>query len=306
MKALNPNLLAPMHPPTRMGEVWTCGRHRIMCGDATLLQDVAALFDGTLPDCVMTDPPYSSGGFQDQQRKATSSKGSAVEHEPIRGDMLSARGYQALMRATLSHVPGADLIYLFGDWRMWGYNFDLMESLGRGVRAMIVWDKGTPGMGQGWRSQHEIIMVAARKVALWNDYKRQSLGNVIQCPRTRNKMHTTQKPVALMERLLQATPFARVVYDPFAGSGTTMVACERRGPRCLSMEIDTRIVDIAVRSWEVNTGLKAVRSWPDDRGGCECVVAARGALNRAEGVPMGDVEPPKDPAQAALDGFAYL
>jgi hypothetical protein len=161
---------------------------------------------------------------------------------------------------------------------MWVNLFDATESCGFGVRAMVVWDKGTPGMGVGWRSQHELIMVASRVAQPFDPKKAQ--GNVLQCKRTGNVYHPTEKPVDLLARVLEVSDMARTVGEPFTGSGTTLIACERiGGRRCLAMELDPTFAQVTIDRWEAFTGrraeqiaaARAVRSPGGDRG----VVAAR-------------------------------
>ena len=91
-------------------------------------------------------------------------------------------------------------------WRMWLNLFDVVESENYGVRNMIVWDKGTPGMGRGWRSQHELIMWATRVVPPFAK-ESAATGNVIPAQRTGNTHHATQKPISLVEELISNTPF---------------------------------------------------------------------------------------------------
>jgi DNA modification methylase len=130
-----------------------------------------------------------------------------------------------------------------------------MESVGFGVRNMIVWDKGTPGMGVGWRSQHEICMMASRSAQKFSPHKAQ--GNVIKCARTGNINHPTEKPVELIAKIIDVTDFAEEIYDPFAGSGTTLIACEQLQRKCYAMELDPAYVDVIINRWEDMTGQKA-------------------------------------------------
>ena len=225
-----------------------------MCGDSTWGEHVMALLDGVVLDCILTDPPYSSGGFQEGGR----SRGSiGMRQTPsIVNDKLSSRGYMVLLKQMLMAVPEPKVIYLFTDWRMWCWTYDVAEGSGYGVRAMIVWDKGHIGLGSGWRTQHELILCAAREPGAWKDYP-SGQGNVITLPREKAASHYTQKPLKLIETLLTATPFVESVYDPFSGSGTTIIAAERQGRTCYAMEIEPRYVDMAVARWEQYTGGKA-------------------------------------------------
>ena len=123
---------------------------------------------------------------------------------------------------------------------------------------MIVWDKLTPGMGMGWRHQHELILCGARTAGLWKRHMG-AQGDVINLGRTANELHATQKPVELLEVLLNTTPFAPTVYDPFAGSGSTLIAAERLGRTCYAMEIDPAYCDVTVKRWTEYTGQEAKR-----------------------------------------------
>lgn len=113
-------------------------------------------------------------------------------------------------------------------------------------------------MGRGWRAQHELVMWACRKTAPW-DKRAASAGNVIQAKRTGNDLHTTQKPAELLERITENTSFALVIADPFAGSGTTLIAAESKGRQCFAMELDPLYCDVIVERWQNYTTREAVR-----------------------------------------------
>lgn len=231
----------PEVPITQKGDLWILGQHRVLCGDSKNEIKVKQLFDGEAPDMVITDPPYCSGGFQEAGKKAGSvgTRGT----EMVANDTLSTRGYQSLMKQvfeTLSDQVG--VVYIFTDWRMWNNLFDIVESAGYGVRNMIVWDKGCPGMGNGWRMQHELIMAGIKVKSPFNPKKAQ--GNVIQAKRTGNKNHPTEKPVDLIATIMDVTDMARSVYDPFGGSGTTLIAAEQTGRKCYMMELMPGYCDV--------------------------------------------------------------
>ena len=245
----------PSEPVTKRGDVWMLGRHRLMCGDATVAADVERLLTGAKMDAILTDPPYSSGGFQESGR-STGSVGRRAAYK-IPNDRLSTRGYQALIKGVLA-LAAASVVYVFTDWRMWVNLFDVVESSGYGVRSMIVWNKEFPGMGVGWRSQHELIMCATRENGMWSKHQG-AQGNVITLRREPSLEHPTMKPVALLDTVLETTPFAETVYDPFVGSGTTIIAAERQGRACWAMEIDPGYVDASVKRWEDYTGGQARR-----------------------------------------------
>lgn len=238
------------------GDRFQLGRHVLLCGDSKSADDIRRVLLTDAADLVVTDPPYCSGGFQ-EAGKASGSIGTRSD-EMIHNDTLSTRGYQALLTAVLGHVQ-AKGIYIFTDWRMWTTLFDIAEACGQGVRNMVVWDKGTPGMGAGWRSQHELILVGKSGTAPAFD-PHVAQGNVIKCDRTGNLLHPTQKPVELIEKLLTVSKWADVIVDPFAGSGTTLMACETLGRSCRAIEMSPGFCHVIIDRWEAFTGQKAVQS----------------------------------------------
>lgn len=258
---------APEEDPARLlkkwgvkrGDVWkipskTAGQvvHRLMCGDAVSPTDRKKLCGSLEPEGLLMDPPYCSGGWQEMGRSAGSIGTSTAITPRIANDRLSTRGYQALMRRTFELWP-VGLAYVFTDWRMWTSLFDVLETSSLNVRSMIVWDKGTPAMGRGWRAQHEIIALGTRAVAPFDMKK--ALGNVIQAQRTGNPFHPTQKPVELLVKIMEVTDFVRVWIDPFAGSGSTMVAAEQVGATCLAMDLDPGFVAVTLERMQ-DSGLE--------------------------------------------------
>lgn len=243
----------PDNPVTLRGDVWVMGKHRIMCGDSTTPLDVAKLLAGRSVDMLLTDPPYCSGGFQEAGKSAGSvgTRGT----EMVANDTLSTRGYMALMKAVIPQFD-AGVAYVFTDWRMWINLFDVVESSGYGVRNMVVWDKGSPGMGAGWRMQHELIMCGIRVKSPFNPKKAQ--GNVIQSKRTGNKLHATEKPVDLLETIMNVTDMAKTVADPFCGSGSTVIAGEITGRSVFAMELMPNYCDVTVQRWQTYAESEAI------------------------------------------------
>lgn len=247
---------------TKKGDIWLLGRHRVMCGNSTDENDMQLLLNGEHPEILLTDPPYCSGGFQESGKKDGSigtkqkdGKGGTIT-PTISSDNLSTRGYQVLMKSVLA-AADIKVAYIFTDWRMWLYLFDLVEGAGLAIRNMLVWNKNTPGMGNGWRAQHELVMFAHRTKPQWDMHK--GYGNVIEATRSGNELHPTQKPVEILEKLLDNTEWAEGVLDTFGGSGTTLIAAETVGQRSFLMEMEPAFVDVIVRRYIKTTGKKDVR-----------------------------------------------
>ena len=238
---------------TKKGDLWILGRHRVVCGSSTDEDDMQLLLDGESPEILLTDPPYCSGGFQ-ESGKASGSIGTARKdgnNPTIANDMLSTRGYTNLMKKTLQDLPIV-VAYIFTDWRMWITLNDLVEGAGLGVRGMIVWNKKSPGLGAGWRAQHELCMFAHRTKPKFDKHK--AYGNVIECTRSGNELHPTQKPVEIIEKLLDNTDWAKGVLDTFGGSGTTLIAAESVGQHSYLMEMEPAFVDVIVKRYIRTTG----------------------------------------------------
>lgn len=242
---------------TQKGDLWILGRHRVVCGSSTNAADMALLLDGAHPEILLTDPPYCSGDFQESGRSSGSigtkrhDKDGKEIAVTIANDTLSTRGYQSLMREVLQNFDGL-VAYIFTDWRMWVYLFDIVESAGLGVKNMIVWNKKSPGMGMGWRAQHELVMFAHRTKPKWDNHK--GYGNVLEATRSGNELHPTQKPVEILEKLLDNTQWAEGVLDTFGGSGTTLIAAESAGVPSYVMEMEPGFVDVIVRRYIKTTG----------------------------------------------------
>lgn len=242
---------------TQKGDVWILGRHRVMCGNSTSEADMQLLLNGEHPDILLTDPPYCSGGFQEAGKSVGSIGSKQKDGEDghkaptISSDNLSTRGYQQLIKSVLS-ATDISVAYIFTDWRMWLYLYDLAEAAGLAIRDMIVWNKKTPGMGNGWRAQHELVLFAHRTKPKWDMSK--GYGNVIEATRSGNELHPTQKPVEILEKLLDNTDWAEGVFDPFGGSGTTLIAAETLGQPSYLMELEPAFVDVIVKRYIKTTG----------------------------------------------------
>lgn len=251
----------PTKPQSKLGEIYELGPHRLLCGDSTSSETIARLLGDVVVDLLLTDPPYCSGGFQEtgasgkaqgsigtKRNNKSKGAGEAKQFAPkIANDTLSTKGFQALIGRVLELWP-AKFLYCFTDWRMWSPLFDVAERSGFGVRSMIVWDKGNPGMGAGWRSQHELVLFAT-KVKQKFDLRR-SIGNVISSSRSGNDLHPTQKPEELTDKIISVNlPFSKTAADPFAGSGTTLISCARSAITWRGAELSPGFCDVIRLRW---------------------------------------------------------
>ena len=228
---------------TRPGDIWILGQHRLICGDATSAEDMTALLDGVVPDLMITDPPYGvayAGGSSNAKKRTE-----------IEGDEDAD-----LYAPILASCP-APVAYIWFSSTRTGEVWDAIRSGGWECRMVIVWNKLSPhygALGAHYKNKYEPLAYIVRpgRGAKWiGPSNETSVWDIVQ-PR-RNPLHPTQKPVEVMQRAI-SNHDAAAIYDPFIGSGTTIIAAESEGRACYGMEIDPVYVDVAVRRWQEFTG----------------------------------------------------
>ena len=247
---------------SKTGDLWQCGKHRILCGDATSESDVQALLGTTVPHLMVTDPPY--GVDYDPNWREQAGLGKQRQTGTVTND------HQVDWTQAWHLFPG-QVAYV---WHAGVHTAQVAESLlsvGFRIRAQIIWVKQHFALGRGdFHWQHEPCWYAVREneSSHWNGDRTQStvwevsnlnpFGGLKEEPATG---HGTQKPLELMRRaILNNSVRGEVIYDPFLGSGTTLLAAEKTDRICYGLEIDPRYVDVIVRRWQQATGQKAKRS----------------------------------------------
>ena len=237
------------------GDLWILDSHRVLCGDATVQADVERLMSGDAADLVFTDPPYGVDyeGYTDQ-------------HLKIQGDNLNAKQLQQFLSDAFHCCrgivkPGASLYVCHSSSRQREFQHAL-EAAGFAIRCQLIWAKNTFAWGFGrYKFQHEPIFygyVAGQKDAWYGDRCQSTLWE--QNKPAANRIHPTAKPIELVERALaNSSRVGDLVVDLFGGSGSTLIACERKGRKARLMEIDPKYTDCIVRRWQDHTGRCAVR-----------------------------------------------
>lgn len=224
------------------GAVYQLGPHRLLCGDNTDTDLLAKLWGDDVADIILTDPPFCSGGFHEAGRVIGSVGG--LKGATIARDNLTSAGLAALLERSIGRIPARGCAYVFCDWRQLQTVRGCVEPLGYQYRALLVWDKGTPGMGGPWRHQHELVYFGTRR----KEPSIGALGDVLSFARSGNEHHTTEKPIDLIEAILSNTE-GGIVADPFAGSGVTLLAAARLGRVARVSEIDPGYCDVIRRRW---------------------------------------------------------
>ena len=228
---------------TKQGDLWMLGDHKVLCGDATKKEDVERLMDNQKADMVFTDPPYGvkrDKGLGVQQ--GFRGKGKVIPHRVYEGGWDAETPPKKSFDLMLNNT---DKAIIFGG------NF-FTDKLPQ-ANHWIVWDKKTkmPTFGDA--------------ELMWTNIKRNSVSIIEHeysglIGREKERYHPTQKPVALLCKVLNDyTDLNETMLDPFSGSGTTLIACEKTKRKCYGMEIDPHYCDVIVKRWEGFTGKKAER-----------------------------------------------
>lgn len=262
----DPEYIPPVSPETYVqpGELWLLGDHRLLCGDSTKAEDVERLLAGSRPALMVTDPPYGVEYDPEWRARYKQRHGERTDGYALgvvtNDDRVDWRAAWALSPASVAYVWHSGLHGALAQ--------ESLEAEGFVMRAVIIWVKQRPIFGQGhYHWQHEPCFYAVRKgsTAGWvgptfdsTVWEVNTLGGYLQAGEADQATeHSTQKPVEVMQRPMRY--HEGDVYEPFLGSGTTLIAAEQVGRRCYAMELSPRYVQVAIERWQAFTGREAVR-----------------------------------------------
>jgi len=258
---------APEDPVARSGDLWILGNHRLLCGDATVATDVERLLGTVKPLLMVTDPPYGVDYDPAWRNKA----GAAATKRT--GKVLNDD--RADWREAWTLFPG-DVAYVWHGALHAAVVAESLEAAGFNVRSQIIWAKDRLVLSRGdYHWQHEPCWYAVKKTGKghWaGDRQQTTLWQIAHRDQDVETVHGTQKPVECMRRpILNNSSPGQAVYEPFMGSGTTLIAAETTGRVCLGIELNPAYVDVAVDRWQQFTGEPAVldgedRTFDDLRG----------------------------------------
>ena len=263
----------PENPVSRIGDLWLCGKHRVLCGDATGKEAVATLLGDRKPMLMVTDPPYGIE-LDSEWRDRAGLNG----HGPAEPSYMKKRTH-GHTETTISGDTRADWSEAFElvlslqvayVWHASRFTREVLDGLlrtGFVHHQQIIWDKGRTVLTRTlYWFQHEPCWFVRKKNAPW--YGRAGENSTIwNSPSPKFIMggsdehkydHPTQKPVDLMRRpILKHLRRGECVYDPFLGSGTTLAAAELTERVCYGLELDPKYVDVVVKRWQTLSGKKA-------------------------------------------------
>jgi len=241
-----------------LGDVWLLGRHRLVCGDCTDAGVVEAALNGVKPHLMVTDPPY--GVDYDPVWHVKAADAGQIKGAGRRGTVgLVTNDDRADWREAWALFPG-DVVYV---WHASMFGAVVAEGLAESrfaLRSQIIWVKASFAISRGhYHWQHEGCWYAVKdgSTGHWNGDRSQSTVWHIE-KKTSDTGHSTQKPVECMRRPIEnnSSP-GQAVYEPFSGSGTTIIAAEMTGRACHAIEISPQYVDVTIRRWQSFTGQTA-------------------------------------------------
>lgn len=266
-----PVLPPDYRPMTRLGDLWVLGDHRLFCGDATNLESYRELLGNDPVQMVFTDPPYNVKINGHVKRNSDAHR----EFVMASGEMTTSQFVEFLrahMDCMRKHLQDGAIIYECMDWRHMREMLCAAEGLFE-FKNLCVWVKDRAGMGSFYRSQHEMVFVFKHGTAAHiNNFSLGARGrfrsNAWFYPAVRLKKenkeaggipeHPTLKPVAMVaDAIMDCSKAHDIVLDPFAGSGTTLVAAERTHRKARVIELDPIYCDLIIRRWEEISGQKA-------------------------------------------------
>jgi len=258
----------PEKPVSQLGDIWMLGDHRLMCGDSTDAGSVALLMDGQKADMVFTDPPYgmSYGGGRAEGKHSLNKKTGGVmvkahgmiKNDNLQGDDLINLVRESTLRLAENKKEGSPM-YICFTWRTYAEFECAIEQAGEDIKACIVWDKKSIGLGNSnYRPQHEFIFYTGGQ---WYGNKSQADVWYMSRGATGEYVHPTQKPVELIEKAIEnSSKKGDVITDAFLGSGSTLIAAHKTGRKCYGMELDPKYCDVIIKRWEEFTGKKATHA----------------------------------------------
>jgi DNA modification methylase len=283
---------APVTPVSKPGDLWLLGKHRLLCGDSTKADDVARVLGTDQPFLMVTDPPYGDNYDADWRNRRLRADGSAIGGRAI--DKVSNDGKADWSDAwELFAKHGGGVAYVWHAQTHCPTVADSLYATGFEIRNLIIWAKSSLVISRGnYHNQHEPCWYVVKKginarftedrtqTTIFKDIQdvvrpgelvflakdaakkvyaiRADRSCLWQIPKPSKSEtgHSTQKPVECMARPMRNHD-SEMIYEPFSGSGTTIIAAEQNGRRCLAVELNPAYVDVAVKRWQTFTGQTA-------------------------------------------------
>jgi len=249
----------PEEPVTKLGDIWLCGDHRVMCGDAIVEDDINSLMKSSKCDLVFTDPPYNVN---------YSGRGKVNKLDAIKNDNMSDDQFEEFCRGFFSSLnlvmKSLACIYVCHPDSQSAPKLAFEKTFAEFFKksSTIIWLKQSAGMSwQDYRAQHEPILYGWKegkgKHFFCGDRAKTTVWKIGRDAQS-TYVHTTQKPVALPEEaIINSSKGEDIILDIFGGSGSTLIASQKNKRKCYTMELDEKYCDVIVKRWQNYTGQEA-------------------------------------------------
>jgi DNA modification methylase len=253
----------PEEPVSKLGDLWILGKHRVLCGDSTSIDAVDKLMDGKKARLVITDPPYGVSYADKNAYLNAVGRGNRIQIG-IEGDHMSKEKTQAMWKLAFSNMANVmdkgAVVYCFmpqGGDQMMMMMMMMMEGAGIEPRHELIWVKNNHVLGRSdYCYKHEPILYAWMKGG--HKFYGEFSTSLIECDKPQSsKLHPTMKPVELLEKLVNNSSLkGELLFDPFLGSGSTLIAAEKTNRICFGMELSPHYVDVICQRWANFTGFE--------------------------------------------------
>lgn len=258
---LVPNV--PENAYVKRGDVFILGKHRLMCGDATDASDVKVLMGQEKASVWLSDPPYGINHTDVAQEKGQAKGYSPILNDELQDEALKEFIYKSIS-TSLPFMKNGFAFYMWHAMKMQAYfSQAAAAAAAAGIlfHRQIIWVKPQFVFGRGqyhWR--HELCLMGWLQGNEPPFYGERNQSTVWEIGRENDKIHPTQKPVAIWEpAILNHTKPGEVIYEPFSGSGSNLIACEKNSRRCFGLELEPKYCAVILSRWAQFTGNDPVR-----------------------------------------------
>lgn len=238
------------HPITRKGDIWILGKHRLICGDSTNPQDIATLMDGKKARLIVTDPPYNVD-YTGKTKAALKIENDKMANHQFYDFLLAA--YTRMFEVA---DDGASIYVFHADSEGLNFRRAFIEA-GFKLAQCCIWAKQAMVMGHSqYHWMHEPVLYGWKPTGghYWNSDRKQTTLWQFDRP-FRNEYHPTMKPIPLISYPIKnSSKLGDIVFDPFGGSGSTLIACEETDRICYTSELDPKYVDVIVSRYISHIG----------------------------------------------------
>lgn len=241
----------------KLGQIWQLGDHRLLCGSSLDKVLIKKLLGNTRINAIITDPPYGISYTQSKEGFSSVKVNKRIENDDISTEDEYVEFTKTWLAPILPHLTKKNSIYIFNSDKMLFALKATLDELRVYFSQLVIWVKNHAVIGRkDYLPQHELIIFG------WygtHAFRRSKDKSVLCYPKpNKSSRHPTQKPILLMRHIvLNSTSMGDVVYEPFAGSGTTLISCEQTRRRCFAAEIDLDYCAGIIKRWENLSGQKA-------------------------------------------------